>query len=74
MMDSVFDNIMNANENSEFTVKVSFLEIYNEKIQDLLDSNKYLVFFNLLIHFFSQKKQSRCQGRQKSWDIYSRCN
>lgn len=38
MMDAVFENIMNANESLEFTVKVTFLEIYNEKIQDLLDS------------------------------------
>lgn len=40
MMDEVFDGIMKANENIEFTVKVSFLEIYNEKIHDLLDSTK----------------------------------
>lgn len=56
-MDSVFDNIMNANENSEFTVKVSFLEIYNEKIQDLLDS-KYLILVYLLIHFFLLAKKN----------------
>ena len=37
MMDEVFDCIMRANESIEFTVKVSFLEIYNEKIHDLLD-------------------------------------
>jgi hypothetical protein len=32
MMDFVFKYIIDANENIEFAVKVSFLEIYNEKI------------------------------------------
>lgn len=36
-MDSVFDIIMNASEDLEFQIRVSFLEIYNEKVQDLLD-------------------------------------
>jgi len=44
MMDSVFDHIVNADENLEFTVKISFLEIYNEKIQDLLDRKKNFFF------------------------------
>lgn len=42
MMDSVFEHIVNADENIEFTVKISFLEIYNEKIQDLLDRKTVL--------------------------------
>lgn len=42
MMGYVFERIINANETIEFSVKVSFLEIYNEKIQDLLDG-KYRV-------------------------------
>ena len=42
-MESVFESIINASEDIEFRVKVSFMEIYNEKIHDLLDS------FNLLI-------------------------
>ena len=37
MMDYVFNFMIDANENIEFSVKVSFLEIYNEKIQDLID-------------------------------------
>lgn len=37
MMETVFEYIVNASEDIEFTVKVSFLEIYKEKIQDLLD-------------------------------------
>ena len=37
MMELVFNLIMNASEDIEFKVKLSFLEIYNEKIQDLLN-------------------------------------
>lgn len=37
-MDEVFDMILSANEKFEFTIRVTMLEIYNEKIQDLLDS------------------------------------
>ena len=37
MMESIFNLIFNASEDIEFQVKVSFLEIYNEKINDLLD-------------------------------------
>ena len=38
MMDTIFDLILNAPEEMEFTVRCSFLEIYKEKINDLLDS------------------------------------
>ena len=38
MMEFVFDSIVNASENIIFKVKVSYLELYNEKIHDLLDS------------------------------------
>ena len=40
MVTTVFDIIDNASENFEFTVKVSFCEIYLEKISDLLDTTK----------------------------------
>jgi kinesin family protein 5 len=40
MMEYVFELINNASTDLEFTVKCSFLEIYNEKIQDLLDPRK----------------------------------
>lgn len=58
MMDSVFENILNANENFEFTVKVSFLEIYNEKIQDLLDSNKFGFIYIIKYQYFLVKKNN----------------
>ena len=40
MMDSLFEGLINASESIEFTLRVSFLEIYLERIHDLLDSNK----------------------------------
>lgn len=40
MMDELFEGLVNASESSEFTLKVSFLEIYLERIHDLLDPSK----------------------------------
>ena len=40
MISTVFDTIYSEAENIEFTVKVSFCEIYMEKISDLLDTTK----------------------------------
>ena len=37
---TIFDAVEQADENLEFMVKVSFLEIYMEKIRDLLDVSK----------------------------------
>ncbi len=34
---SLFDGVANADDNLEFTIKVSYVEIYMEKIRDLLD-------------------------------------
>ena len=42
----IFDSILNSSSNLEFTVNVSFMEIYMERIRDLLDSRKD----NLVIH------------------------
>ncbi|KAG7376955.1 hypothetical protein PHYPSEUDO_012380 [Phytophthora pseudosyringae] len=36
----IFTNVMNADENIEFIVKVSYIEIYMERIRDLLDPYK----------------------------------
>ena len=43
MMDNIFDLIINSPEELEFTVKCSFLEIYKERINDLLDCYNYLI-------------------------------
>ena len=40
MVRTVFNRIENSSENIEFTVKVSMVEIYMEKIKDLLDPTK----------------------------------
>ncbi len=40
MVSYVFDQISHASADIEFTVKVSMIEIYMEKIQDLLDRSK----------------------------------
>jgi kinesin family protein 5 len=37
MVEIIFDTIMDAPSNLEFTVKVSFMEIYMEKVKDLLN-------------------------------------
>lgn len=46
MIRTVFNRIETASENIEFTVKLSMIEIYMEKIKDLLDTGKD----NLKIH------------------------
>ena len=40
MFDYLFDLISKADEEVEFTIKCSYLEIYMEKIMDLLDAKK----------------------------------
>lgn len=40
MVDGIFSKIESAPDEIEFTVKVSMIEIYNEKIRDLLDPKK----------------------------------
>lgn len=40
MVSTVFDDIEDADENIEFTVTVSMVEIYQERVRDLLDPSK----------------------------------
>ena len=51
MVRTVFTKIENASEDIEFTVKISMVEIYMEKIKDLL----YPSQTNLKIHEDKQK-------------------
>lgn len=37
MNGTIFETVQNANQNIEFLVKASYIEIYMEKIRDLLD-------------------------------------
>ena len=46
MVRTVFNRIETASESIEFTVKVSMIEIYMERIKDLIDPSKE----NLRIH------------------------
>lgn len=46
MVKTLFEQIENASEDIEFQVKVSMIEIYMEKVKDLLDPSKT----NLKIH------------------------
>lgn len=41
-MNYLFSSIMNSSEDIEFNVKVSFLELYNEKLQDLIDRKHFI--------------------------------
>jgi len=40
MINAIFDEIMDSDEKLEFVIKVSYVEIYLEKIRDLLDEKK----------------------------------
>lgn len=40
MVDTVFQQISDAPQHIEFRIKISIVEIYMEKIKDLLDSTK----------------------------------
>ena len=57
MMDRVFELILDANESIEFTVKVSFMEIYNEKIHDLLDRENCLNLLRAEAFNYSEEVQ-----------------
>lgn len=46
MVKTVFSKIESASEDIEFTVKVSMIEIYMERVKDLLDPAKT----NLKVH------------------------
>jgi kinesin family protein 5 len=43
MVDQVFNEIDNAPDHIEFRIKISIVEIYMEKIRDLLDISKVLI-------------------------------
>lgn len=40
MINHVFNAINSSTENIEFRIKVSLVELYMEKLRDLIDSNK----------------------------------
>ena len=56
MMDKIFDLILNSPEELEFTVKCSFLEIYKEKINDLLDCKNKIIKIIIILFFLLASK------------------
>ena len=47
IIDDIFNHIYTMDENLEFHIKISYFEIYLDKIKDLLDG-KYFLRHNLL--------------------------
>lgn len=45
MVGHLFSSIEEASNELEFTVKASYVEIYQEKIRDLLDGFIIIIFF-----------------------------
>ena len=43
MVEALFDAVSEADESIEFTFKVTYVEIYMEKIRDLLDETRVKV-------------------------------
>jgi kinesin family protein 5 len=41
IVEKIFDTIVNSSSDLEFTVKVSFMEIYMERIKDLLNRTPF---------------------------------
>lgn len=46
IVSDIFNHIYSMNENLQFYIKVSYFEIYMDRIRDLLDSNKYKPKYN----------------------------
>ena len=68
MVQSVFESIAGAEEHIEFTVKVSYAEIYMERIRDLLDPSRTslkvqedrtrgIIIHNLTEHYVGSQKE-----------------
>ncbi|VEL33673.1 unnamed protein product [Protopolystoma xenopodis] len=60
IIEEIFEHIEKMDGNLEFVLKVSYFELYLEKIKDLFDGMS-----NLNIKFLSNKGQSACERRQK---------
>ena len=81
-VEALFNGVLEADENIEFTFKVSYVEIYMEKIRDLLDENRlknnltvredkikgnYLyTIYNLRVYIFQMKLYDKVAYHSKT--------
>lgn len=40
MISTIFENVENADENIEFSIAVSYVEVYMERVRDLINPSK----------------------------------
>ena len=57
LVESIFNNILNSSSDIEFTVKVSYMEIYMEKIRDLLNRIHFLYKLVVTIYKYTKINQ-----------------
>lgn len=48
IVNDIFNHIYGMEENLEFHIKVSYFEIYMDKIRDLLDGKNFVTYFTSL--------------------------
>lgn len=67
MNEQIFAEIRKSSEDIEFLVKASYIQIYMEKIGDLLDRT-FLRFphFHFLIFFHNSKKEQFARARRST--------
>ena len=70
MFEYLFKKIRDADSKIEFSIKCSYLEIYMEKICDLLDGKSLLS----AIILNSKEAKFTSQRRQDTWTLCLRCN
>ena len=49
IVNDIFNHIYGMEENLEFHIKVSYFEIYMDKIRDLLDGKNFIILFKLFV-------------------------
>ena len=67
IVNDIFNHIYSMEENLEFHIKVSYFEIYLDKVRDLLDRELIIEDTNNKINsksFFSFQSQPSCPWRQ----------
>ena len=70
IVESVFDSVDRADPETEFTIQVSYIEIYLEKIRDLLDRkylylNAFVLLSVISSSYATELKDQRRQTQRK---------